>query len=291
MKNRTPARRVEIGYVILIVVIMIQELLIYLKVYLDQTYTAQEVIFSIATLGALLIGFLLPVGITVVGVFIYIVCYFVWLATYAHVDILSLSWMLLIPANVVIAAFIHSGLIRSKRVIERLEDLKKFNPQIDLNTALGNKEALADAVIKHSNLANRYSEQYSFCLAMFKIEFLSLARESLGSRRYSQLLQELSNTIESQIRYEDYKFSIDGGRFIILFPMTKPEYLHLLTARIKNAMMNVPFLDKKGAELKLVIRAGALVFQKEQFSKYEHIDAVVAALERNTETDLIGEYV
>ena len=43
--------------------------------------------------------------------------------------------------------------------------------------------------------------------------------------------------------------------------------------------------------LKLVVRAGGLVFQKEQFSRYEHIDDVIAALERNTETDLIGEYI
>ena len=58
--------------------------------------------------------------------------------------------------------------------------------------------------------------------------------------------------------------------------------------RIKVAMMNVPFRDKKGMSLKLVVRAGGLVFQKEQFSRYENIDDVISALERNTETDLIG---
>ncbi|MMZ65983.1 hypothetical protein D1872_284340 [compost metagenome] len=56
-------------------------------------------------------------------------------------------------------------------------------------------------------------------------------------------------------------------------------------------MMNLQFIDKKGNELQTVIKSGALVFQKEQFDKYEHVDAVIAALERNTETDLIGEYI
>lgn len=55
--------------------------------------------------------------------------------------------------------------------------------------------------------------------------------------------------------------------------------------------MDLQIIDKKGNELQTVIRSGALVFQKEQFSKYEDIDAVIAALERNTETDLIGEYI
>lgn len=55
--------------------------------------------------------------------------------------------------------------------------------------------------------------------------------------------------------------------------------------------MDLEVLDKRGNELQTVIKSGALVFQKEQFSKYDNIDAVLAALERNTETDLIGEYI
>ncbi|MNJ68738.1 GGDEF domain protein [compost metagenome] len=128
-------------------------------------------------------------------------------------------------------------------------------------------------------------------MAMFKIDFLPLVQESLGTQRYSNLLLELSRTIQQQIRYEDYKFSIDKGRFIILCPMTNHEFLQALTDRIKLAMMDVHFLDRKGQPLKLVIRAGAVVFQKEQFGKYKDIDAVIAALERHTETDLIGEYI
>jgi hypothetical protein len=55
--------------------------------------------------------------------------------------------------------------------------------------------------------------------------------------------------------------------------------------------MDLEVLDKRGNELQTVIKSGALVFHKEQFSKYENLDAVLAALERNTETDLIGEYI
>lgn len=74
-------------------------------------------------------------------------------------------------------------------------------------------------------------------------------------------------------------------------PMANHEFLQALTDRIKQALMDIHFLDKKGQPLKLVIRAGAVVFQKEQFSKYADIEAVIAALERHTETDLIGEYI
>lgn len=291
MKKHIPIRRIELGYFLMIALVIIQELIFYWNIYDRQVLTVSEVVFSVATLISLLVGFILPVGVTAVLIFVFLVSYFVWLSTYATIGVLTLSWMLLIPANVMVAAFIRSVFIQNSRFIERLEALKTRNPDIDLDTSLGNKDAFSDTLVKQSNLANRYSDQYSFSLAMFKIEFLPLVQESLGSQRYSQLLLELSQTIQGQIRFEDYKFSLDNGRFIILCPLTKPENLKNLTERIKLAMMNMPFTDKHGNPLKLVIRAGALVFQQDQFEKYEDSDAVIRALERNTETDLIGEYI
>ncbi|KAA2301645.1 GGDEF domain-containing protein, partial [Clostridioides difficile] len=78
------------------------------------------------------------------------------------VNVLTFSWWLLIPANAVVAAFIKANLVRRARVIERLQELKGRNPEIDLDTSLGNKGALADTLVKQSNLARRYSEQYGF---------------------------------------------------------------------------------------------------------------------------------
>ncbi|MNI03397.1 GGDEF domain protein [compost metagenome] len=284
-------KRITWGYGALIGLAVIQQLIVYLNVYGDQNFSTYEMIFSMASAVAILIGLLLPIGVTVVGVFLFVVSYFVWLTVYAEIDALSLSWILIIPANVLIATLIKKLLIRNKILVQRLNDLKDMNPIIDLDTTLGNKAALADTVIKQSNLAKRYSEHYGFCIAMFKIDFLSMVQESLGSDRYARLLLELSGTIQKQIRYEDYKFFIDEGRFIILCPMMNHEYLQLLTERIKTAMMDIDFMDKKDQPLKLVIRTGAVVFHKEQFDKYESIDGVIAALERKTETDLIGEYI
>ncbi|PQP84271.1 GGDEF domain-containing protein [Paenibacillus sp. PCH8] len=291
MRNKAPTYRMAWGYAILIGLAIIQQLFIYLKVYMSQSYITSDVIFSTASLGALILGLFLPVGVSVVVIFVYLVSYFVWLVTYADVNVLTFSWWLLIPANVAVAAFIKASFVRSARVVERLQDMQDRNPEVDLDTTLGNKGALADTLIKQSNLARRYSEKYGFSMAMFKIEFLPLVMESLGSVRYSQFLLEISSTIQKQIRYEDYKFFVDRGRFVILFPMSNVEYLPLVTERIKKAVMDLEIIDKRGNELQTVIRSGALVFQKEQFSKYEHIDAVIAALERNTETDLIGEYI
>lgn len=291
MRNKAPTRRIAWGYALLIGLALMQQLMIYLKVYMDQSYTTGDMIFSIVSLGALVFGLFLPVGVSVVAGFVYLVFYFVWLVTYADANVLVFSWWLLIPANVAVAAFIKVSLLRSARVVERLQDMQDRNPEIDLDTTLGNKGALADTLIKHSNLARRYSERYGFSIAMFKIEFLPLVMESLGSVRYAQFLLEISGTIQKQIRYEDYKFFVDRGRFVIICPMVNVEYLPLLTQRIKKAIMDLHIIGKKGNELQTVIRSGALVFQKEQFSKYEDIDAVIAALERNTETDLIGEYI
>lgn len=234
MRNKAPTRRIAWGYAFLIGLALMQQLMIYLKVYMDQSYTTGDMIFSIVSLGALVFGLFLPVGVSVVAGFVYLVSYFVWLVTYADANVLVFSWWLLIPANVAVAAFIKASLLRSARVVERLQDMQDRNPEIDLDTTLGNKGALADTLIKHSNLARRYSEKYGFSIAMFKIEFLPLVMESLGSVRYAQFLLEISGTIQKQIRYEDYKFFVDRGRFVILCPMVNVEYLPLLTQRTKK---------------------------------------------------------
>lgn len=291
MENKRWVQRAVGGYALLIGLAVLQELLVYINVFRDQSFTLLELGFAIGCLAALMLGFLAPAGVSVVCIFVYIVAYFVWLTTYAKVDVLSISWLWLLPANVAVAAFIKTGLVRNKRLMERLEELQRKNPEVDLATALGNKEAFRETLIKQSNLANRYSDTYNFCLVMFKIEFLPMVQESLGSQGYAQLLASLSEGIRKHIRYEDYKFALDRGRFIVLLPMTDQEYLMTLTDRIRHALVDIPSQDGKGGELNLVIRTGALVFAKEQFSQYEDADAVIAALERNTETDLIGEYI
>lgn len=57
MKNSTPLRRVELGYFLLIALAMVQQLMIYWNIYVNQTFTFTEFMFSIGTLAALLIGF------------------------------------------------------------------------------------------------------------------------------------------------------------------------------------------------------------------------------------------
>lgn len=291
MKNRIPVRRTMVGYSLLIAIAVIQQLVVFWNVYLNQHFGALELGIAVGSLVGLAAGLWLPRGISVVFIFIFMVSYFVWMVTYAPLNPTVFFHLFLVPANVLVGALIKLSLIADRRLAERLEELQDVTPQLDIDTTLGNKAALNEALIKHSNLARRYADRYNFCIAMFKIEFLPLVRESVGSAGYARLLLLLSDTIQKQIRFEDYKFAIDNGRFIIICPMTDKDYLQPLTRRIRDAMMDVYFPDLSAQELQLVVRSGALVFHAEQFEKYESLDGVIAALERNTETDLIGEYI
>ncbi|WP_411344341.1 diguanylate cyclase domain-containing protein [Paenibacillus sp. WLX1005] len=291
MKNRIPLRRTMIGYSLLIAIAVIQQLVVLWNVYLNQQFGVLELSIAIGSLVGLAAGLWLPRGISVVFIFIFMVSYFVWMVTYAPLNPIVFFHLFLIPANVLVGSLIKLSLIGDRRLAERLEQLQDVTPQLDIDTTLGNKTALNEALIKHSNLARRYADRYNFCIAMFKIEFLPLVRESVGSAGYARLLLLLSDTIQKQIRFEDYKFAIDNGRFIIICPMTNKDYLQPLTRRIRDAMMDVYFPDLSAQELQLVVRSGALVFHAEQFEQYESLDGVIAALERNTETDLIGEYI
>lgn len=57
MKKSTPLRRVELGYFLLIALAMVQQLFIFWNIYVNQRFTFTELLFSIGTLAALLIGF------------------------------------------------------------------------------------------------------------------------------------------------------------------------------------------------------------------------------------------
>ncbi|GAE05984.1 putative diguanylate cyclase [Paenibacillus sp. JCM 10914] len=127
MRKTTPLRRVELGYFLLIALAMIQQLFIFWNIYLHQDYTMTEFMFSIATLAALLIGFFLPVGVSTVLLFLFLVTYFVWLSTLAPINLLTLSWILVLPANTVAAIVIKLALVRSRRFIRRLEQLRRTN--------------------------------------------------------------------------------------------------------------------------------------------------------------------
>ncbi|GGN94273.1 GGDEF domain-containing protein [Saccharibacillus kuerlensis] len=291
MKNALFVRQFSLGYVALIALAIVQTLLLNWQIYqIDGPHTREIVLGSLA-LVALGTGLFIPVGVSAVLVFVFIVAYFVWLTTYGPVDVLGVSWLLLVPADLLAAGLLGRGLIRSRRLLERLDALQTLNPEVDPETSLGNRLALQDTLIKQSNLARRYSEHYGFCMMLFKIDFLPAVQELLGSRRYAQLLVELSGVIQKEIRFEDYKFSIEGGQFVVICPMTRADDLQMLKGRIKQAMMDHRIEGKNGLPVNFVVRAGGLVFHEEQFSKYGDADAVVAALVRNSETDLIGEYI
>ncbi|WP_320416897.1 GGDEF domain-containing protein [Paenibacillus polygoni] len=291
MMNLFVRYKAAFGYTLLTLLLILQQAGIFMHVSQEQGFTASELLISSLSLVALLLGFLVSGGITAVCVFVFMVAYFVWLVTLADKNWITLQSFLWIPGSMVVASVIREGLIQQKRLAQRMEDLRLRNPEVDFDTTLGNTEAFKDTLIKQTNLANRYSDQYHFCIAIFKIEFLPLVRETLGSGGYAELLLELSDTIQTHIRYEDYKFYVDKGRFIVIFPLTKKEHLRSLTERIKNALMDVKLLSRRDKELNLIIRSGALVFSKDQFNEYEDYEAVLAALERNAETDLIGEYI
>lgn len=291
MNSGKSLRNLDFGFLFLVALLLAEQAAVYLKLSLYPTYTGWEIGASLGSLAAIASGFMIPLGYSVVGSFFFLVAIVVWVTTHDLGQSSNSIWLLAIPANVLIATLFKHRVIRTKRILERLDALEDTNPSIDLDTGLGNREALADTLSKQANLARRYSDKYGFSIAMFKIEFLPLVLESLGTERYSKFLIEVSHAIGQQIRLEDSKFSIDLGRFVIVCPLTNVEWFPIVTDRVKTALTNLNIEDKRGNPLTLVVRAAMLHFDKTQFELYRNVDDVIAALERGTETDLVAEYI
>lgn len=291
MREQTFLRSMIKGIIPFIVLAAIEELIVYYKVYITAQYSTLDVLLRLGVIAALVIGYVVPLGYLVVGGFVFLVSYFVWISTYAPLHVTTLLVVLFIPANAFVAAYMKSRIIRGQRIMERLDAILELNPQLDVSTELGNLDAFQDTYMKQSHLVQRYGEQYYFSMAMFQIEFLPLVQESLGSVGYAKLLLTLSSTIQGEIRAEDYKFAMEGGRFIILCPLSNQDIFLAVAQRVKQSMMDVQLQNKHGEPHKLVIRAGTINFDPESCNKYQTIDQVISALVRKTETDLIGEYI
>lgn len=285
MKKRSVPRGAVWAYVVLIGIASLQQVVLYLHSHVHGSYQLTELLLLIGSLMALAAGLLLSTGKTIICVGVFLIAYPIWLISYSKIGAWNLFWLLLIPGNAIIASCIQS-LLRRESPAESLYGPQSTSPGLKLCTNLGNKEALAEAVMRHSNLARRFPECYSLCIMMFKVEPQPSDTESLDSVSCARLLMDLSNSIHRELRFDDYTFFIGEGRFVILCPMMNEDYIQLLIGRLKRALMEVEYINSQGQRIQIIVRSGAMVFQLEQWEQYQCIDTVISELEHHSRTDL-----
>lgn len=285
MKKRSVPRGAVWAYVVLIGIASLQQVALYLHSHVHGSYQLTELLLLIGSLVALAAGLLLSTRKTTIYVGVFLIVYPIWLVSFNKIGTWNLFWLLLILGNAIIASCIQS-LLRRESPAESLYGPQSTSPGLRLCTNLGNKEALAEAVMRHSNLARRFPECYSLCIMMFKVKPQPSDTEPLDSVGCARLLMDLSNSIHREIRFDDYTFFIGEGRFVILCPMMKEDYIQLLIGRLKRALMEVEYINSQGQHIQIIVRSGAMVFQLEQWEQYQCIDTVISELEHHSRTDL-----
>lgn len=285
MKKRSVPRGAVWAYVVLISIASLQQVALYLHSRIHGAYQLTELLLLIGSLVALVAGLLLSVRRTIICVGMFLIAYPIWLVSYNNIGAWNLFWLLLIPGNAIIASRIQT-LLRRESPTESLYGPQSTSPGLRLCTNLGNKEALQEAVMRHSNLARRFPECYSLCIMMFKVKPQPADTEPLDSVGCARLLMDLSNSIQRELRFDDYTFFIGEGRFVILCPMMNEDYVQLLIGRLKAALMQVEYINSQGHHIQIIVRSGAMVFQLEQWEQYPCIDTVISELEHHSRTDL-----
>lgn len=285
MKKRSVPRGATWAYVVLIGIASLQQVVLYLHSHVHGYYQLTELLLLIGSLMALAAGLFLSTRKTIICVGVFLIAYPIWLISYSKIGAWNLFWLLLIPGNAIIASCIQS-LLRRESPAESLYGPQSTSPGLKLCTNLGNREALAEAVMRHSNLARRFPECYSLCIMMFKVEPQPSDTEPLDSVGCARLLMDLSNSIHRELRFDDYTFFIGEGRFVILCPMMNEDYIQLLIRRLKRALMEVEYINSQGQRIQIIVRSGAMVFQLEQWEQYQCIDTIISELEHHSRTDL-----
>lgn len=288
--NKEGLGRYETSYLVLIVIFIVQIFLLFLDIYMTQRFTIENFTIIVVQLIAILFSYfwgLLPAAIFST---IYILGYIVY-AVYGEkqTSLISYSLMLFVPLSI-----IYSGSMnRTRREIindlNKLADLEEMKLKLDPNTNLENESAFREVLSKQVNLAYRY-EEYKFSLYMFRLEFIETLRNLLDVKEFNNLLEEIAEVIQGSIREEDYKFSVNGDRFVIITPLTSSSDIAPAIRRILERVERINIRDRYGDEINITLKAGGLDYSRDGHEMFKDYKRALLELQKATEVDVYGEY-
>jgi len=280
----------ENGFLLLVFLLIIQQLIIYIKVGVGNPLTMEMYVLSFTGLLSIVFGYFIGFRAAIGYSLVFIGGFLTYLLLGRYdVEMFHYIWMLVVAFCSISSAFLNSTRNQIYENEEYMQMIEEDAMYVDPTTKLMTDNAMYDTVAKHTALAYRY-DSYSFCIMMIRIEFIETIRLNLGTQEFQSLLNEISKTVRASLRIEDYKFLINGERFIIIFPMTPVGNLQVIKNRINKQIREIKVYDKNERLLEIILKAGIMEYNKINHETFSDIKKLLLALERRTEEDIHAEY-
>lgn len=269
---------------------MMFQLIIYLFVYQTQSYTFNMFLLTIAIFLGSFIGFFFGVlaGFVYIGLFF---LFAIGIAVFIPEAVNAFAYFVLffVPFITIIAAYTHQSYQKEQKQLLALQKKAAQISVVDPLTELDTLQPLVDLLIKQSHLAKRY-DHYTFSVAMVRIDFLETTRNILGQQSYQLLLREISQILKSEIRIEDYKFTVTEGTFVIVLPLTAKQHFQVVDERIKMRFDTIELFDRNHKKFKPTIKTGVIMYEPHKFEDFQKFEKIFLELQKQTEVDITPEY-
>ncbi|MGL5384228.1 MAG: diguanylate cyclase domain-containing protein [Culicoidibacterales bacterium] len=269
---------------------LIFQLILYVFTYQFQEFTMIMFFLSLLIPIGSFIGFFFGI----VPSLIYVVSVVVSAAILAVLQPFIVSTFMYLTIGItailtIIASFANLSYQREYKKLKNLQTAEQSAQVIDPITKLSTEQALVDLLVKQSHLAKRY-EQYTFTIAMIRLDFIQTTKNLLGKHEYAELLSRISMILQSQIRVEDYKFSVQEGVFILLLPLTPKSEFNIIDKRIKAKITEIELFDRNRKLFIPTIRSGVISYEAQMFDDFQNWEVLAVQLQRQTEIDIEAEY-
>lgn len=123
----------------------------------------------------------------------------------------------------------------------------------DSLTGIPNKRALADALTRVSQLADRHGDRYS--LVLCDLDHFKAVNDNHGHVVGDHLLQLSAEAIERALRTSDSVYRFGGEEFAILLPHTEEQDARDVADRVRNAIATIT-IDCGGTALSVTASCG-----------------------------------
>lgn len=135
-------------------------------------------------------------------------------------------------------------------------DHERILSQLDPLTQIPNARSFYDALTAELNRAKRYRRP--FTLAYLDLDNFKQVNDSFGHRRGDQVLQDVAQTMQNNIRITDKVARLGGDEFALLFPETEAEAAGNALRKLQNLVLE----KMQAAGLPVTASIGAVTFRE-----------------------------
>ena len=138
---------------------------------------------------------------------------------------------------------------------EQLNKKLKLLSKTDQLTGAYNRRAFDEFFTKELNTAKRYGEPFS--LILLDIDHFKKHNDSFGHNIGDNILKEVVQVINLQMRQVDFLFRWGGDEFVILLPKTDLEHAQVIAERIRSSIETWDF----SVPTKITVSLGLSLFK------------------------------